>query len=77
MVGMKYGDPHKIVMELLTRNVQKELAAANPSTTAESIGHILAGIRMARLYRRDIAEPLRNTIAREYLRGILMDYPRI
>lgn len=74
MVGMKYGDPHKIVVSMLTDYVQKELARNNNNKVAESMGHMLAGMRISRLYRRDIAEPARNLIAREFLRGILADY---
>lgn len=74
MVGMKFNDPHKIVMEMLTQYVRKELTTGSPSKTAEAMGNILAGVRTSRLYRRDVAEPLRNVIAREYLRGILADH---
>lgn len=77
MVGMKFGDPHKIVMGLITSYVQKELGTTTPNKTAEAMGHLLTGIRVSRLYRRDLAEPLRNIIAREYLRGILTDHKTV
>ena len=73
MVGMKYADPSKIVASMLTDYVRKELAQNNNNKTAESIGYTLAGIRISRMYRRDISEPTRNLVAREFLRGILTD----
>jgi hypothetical protein len=78
MVGMKIGDPHKIVMGLLTRYVRGELDGADtPTKTAEALSHLLAGIRVSRLYRRDVPEQARNSLAREYLRGILTDHRAI
>lgn len=77
MVGMKFGDPHRIVTEMLTEFVRKELRTNSSNKTAEGIGYLLAGERMSRRYRRDIAEPLRNVVAREYLRGILADHEAV
>lgn len=74
MVGMQYGDPHTMVVNMLTDYVRKELARDSTNIVAESMGHMLAGMRVSRLYRRDIAEPGRNVIAREFLRGILADH---
>ncbi|GHV50403.1 hypothetical protein FACS1894168_1460 [Deltaproteobacteria bacterium] len=78
MLGMKLGDPHHIVMGMLTKYVNNQMSGDKiPTKTAEAIGSLLTGIRVSRLYRRDIAELTRNVISREYLRGILTDYKTI
>lgn len=71
------GDAHKIVMTLLNNYVQRQLADARPTKTAEALGHLLAGIKISRYYRVDIPEPGRTLMAREYLRGILTDRPGV
>lgn len=73
MLGMKYGDPYKIVNNMLTDYVRKELARSGNNKTAESLGHLLAGIRISRMYRRDLSESAKNEIAHEFLRGVLTD----
>ena len=74
MVGMKFTDPHKIVMEMLSQYVTKQLSRPSSNTTAEVMANHLAGVRFARSYRVDIPEGTRNLMAREFLRGILSDH---
>lgn len=73
MVGMKFGDPHTIVTEMLTAYARRELARGSGNVVAESLANLLAGARIARQFRRDIPESQRNVLAREVLRGILAD----
>jgi hypothetical protein len=74
MLGMKFNDPHKIVTEMMADYVLKELGNNSYNKTVESLAYVLAGICTSRRYRRDLAEPERNLIAREYLRGVLADH---
>ena len=77
MEAMKMGDSHKIVMEMLSNYVGRQLNQARPTKTAEVLAHLLAGIRVTRHYRVDIPEPGRSLMAREYLRGVLTDFPGV
>lgn len=70
-------DAHTIVTGLLTDYVTRQLDSPNPTKTAESIGQMLAGMRISRYYRVDIPESARSLLAREYLRGILTDRPGV
>lgn len=74
MVGMKVTDPHKIVTTMMTEYTLKQLNGSYTNKTAEAIGHMLAGMRVSRHYRRDVPEAERYTMAREFLRGILADH---
>lgn len=74
MVGMKFADPHKIVTKYLTDYARAELSRSGGNKTAEALAHMLAGMRVSRYYRVDIAEGERNLIAREFLRGVLADH---
>lgn len=73
MVGMKFTDPHKVVMDYLTEYTCKQLGRSGGNKTAEGLAHWLAGMRISRYYRKDIPESERNLMAREFLRGILTD----
>ena len=74
MVGMKFTDPHTIVTELLTKYTYTQLSRPMGNKTAESMAHMLAGMRISRYYRVDIPEGERNLMAREFLRGVLTDH---
>ena len=70
-------DSHTLVTGLLTDYVKGQLANPRPTKTAESLGQMLAGVRISRYYRVDIPEPGRSLMAREYLLGILTDRPGV
>ena len=74
MVGIKLTDPHSIVTAMLTDYANAQLKSSSMNKTAESFGHLLAGMRISRYYRRDISEQDRNVIAHEFLRGVLADH---
>ena len=70
-------DAHTIVMGLLHNYVQRQMQEPGPTKTAETLGHMLAGIKTSRYYRVDIPESGRALMAREYLLGILTDRPGV
>ena len=74
MVGAKFTDPHKVVTELLTDYVNRQLSRPTGNKMAETMAHHLVGMRTARKYRVDISEEKRNVMAREFLRGVLSDH---
>jgi len=74
MVGMKFTDPHKIVTEMLSGYVERQLSRPSSNTTAEVMANHLVGMRFARSYRMDIPDGKRNLMAREFLRGVLSDH---
>lgn len=67
-------DRHAYITGLLEGYVSRQLARANPTRTAESLGYYLAGTRVTNAYRPDaVTESERTFISREYLRGIIAD----
>lgn len=74
MVGVKLTDPHKMMMQYLADYAYSQLSRSTGNKTAESLAHMLAGMRIAQYYRVDIPEGKRNSMAREFLRGILADH---
>lgn len=75
MVGLHRTDPSKITMELLTDYVRGKLERSPGNKTAQSLAHMLAGLRVSRYYRMDMPEPGHSLISREFLRGVLTDGP--
>ena len=70
-------DAHTVVTDFLSDYVKGQLSSPYPTKTAESIGQMLAGEKIANYYRVDIPEPGRSLMAREYLLGILTDRPAV
>lgn len=70
MIG---SDSHEIVADMLVKYADKQLSRPNGNKTAESIAHLLAGMRVTEYYRVEPGQGQRNSLAHEFLRGVLAD----
>lgn len=73
MTNLQLSDPFRITTEMLTDYVREQFGRPAATKTAESLAHLLAGIRVSEYYRTDISEADRTLLAREFLRGVLAD----
>lgn len=64
---------HEIVADMLARYADEQLSRPYGNKTAESIAHLLAGMRVTERYRVEPSQGQRNSLAHEFLRGVLTD----
>lgn len=77
MVAAKLGDPRAVVMGFVAQYVKRELARTYPNKTAEVMGNLLVGVKVAQHCRTDLSESVGSVLAREYLRGVLTDFKAV